>query len=143
VIVELTADATLSFSSAGDKSVCDSAVKNTWNIEAKRAAVAQTTAIVSSAITEATNAQVLWTGYYNITDTELAPLYRPITGACSAEMSYALDALHGALREGLADGVRWVDIDAGVATQKWAGWPHPNAQGQATIAHRIALALNS
>lgn len=143
VIVALTADATLSFSAAGDKKVCDSAVRNTWNIEERRSVVTQTTAAVSSAITEGTNAQVLWTGYYDITDTELAPLYRPITGACSHEMSYALDTLHGALRAGLADAVKWVDIDTGIATQKWAGWPHPSAQGQATIAHRIALALNS
>ena len=143
VIVELTADATLSWSSAGDRDVCESAVKNTWNIEAKRAAVSQTTAAVSEEIVDATNAQVLWTGYYDITDTELAPLYRPITGACSGEMTYALDALHGALRAGLADGVKWVDIDTDIATQQWAGWPHPSLQGQATIAHRIAVALNS
>ena len=143
VIIELTADATFSFTSSGDKNVCDSAVRNTWNIEAKRDIVSQTTAAVSTAITEFTNAQVLWTGYYDITNTELAPLYRPITGACSDEMSYALDELHGALRDGLADAVRWVDIDAGIATQKWAGWPHPSPQGHATIAHRIAIALNS
>ena len=143
VIVALTADATLSFSSSGDRDVCNSAVRNTWNIETKRDAVAETTAAVSAAIVQGTNAQVLWTGYYDITDTELAPLYRPITGSCSEGMSYALDALHGALRTGLADGVKWVDIDTDIATQKWAGWPHPNAQGQASIAHRIAVALNS
>lgn len=143
VIVELTADATFSLSAGGDRDACDSAVRGTWNIESKRSAVSQRTADVSRAITEGTNAQVLWTGYYDITDSELAPLYRPITGACSDEMSYALDSLHGALRSGLADGVRWVDIDAGISTQKWAGWPHPNLQGQATIAHRIAVALNS
>lgn len=143
VIVELTADATFSFTAGGDKDICGSAVRNTWNIETNRAAVTQTTAAVSAAISEGTNAQVLWTGYYDITDTELAPLYRPITGACSAEMVYALDTLHGALRAGLADAVTWVDIDTGIATQMWAGWPHPSAHGQATIAHRIALALNS
>jgi hypothetical protein len=143
VIVELTADATFSFSARGDRDACESAVRNTWNIDTKRSAVTQTTAAVSSAITEGTNAQVLWTSYYDITDTELAPLYRPITGVCSGEMSYALDALHGALRAGLVEGVRWVDIATGIGTQKWAGWPHPNSQGQATIAHRIAIALNS
>jgi hypothetical protein len=143
VIVELTADTTLSLSSGGDRDACDSAVRNTWNIETKRAAVTRRTAAVSKTITEGTNAQVLWTSYYDITDTELAPLYRPITGACSGEMSYALDALHGALRSGLAEGVRWVDIDTGIGTQKWAGWPHPSALGQITIAHRIATALNS
>lgn len=143
VIVELTTDATFSLTAGGDRDVCNSAVRNTWNFESKRSAVSQRTAEVSRAITEGTNAQVLWTGYYDITDSELAPLYRPITGACSAEMSYALDALHGALRDGLAERVRWVDIDTGIATQKWAGWPHPSALGQATIAHRIAVALNS
>ena len=143
VIVELTTDTTFSLSAGGDSDACDSAVRNTWNIESKRSAVSQRTADVSLAITEGTNAQVLWTGYYDITDTELAPLYRPITGACSDEMSYALDSLHGALRAGLADGVRWVDINTGISTQKWAGWPHPSRQGQATIAHRIAVALNS
>jgi hypothetical protein len=143
VIVELIPDATFSFSSGGDRDVCRSAVNDTWNLEANRASVSETTGIVSRAITEATNAQVLWTGYYDITDTELAPLYRPITGACSNEMASALDALHDALRAGLADGVRWVDIDSGISTQKWAGWPHPSPQGQATIAHRIAVALNS
>ncbi|MEN8239725.1 MAG: SGNH/GDSL hydrolase family protein [Actinomycetota bacterium] len=143
VIVELTADATLSLSASGDKDACDSAVTNMWNIESKRTAVSQETDAVSSAITSATNAQVLWTGYYDITDTELAPLYRPITGACSDEMSYALDTLHGALRAGLSEQVKWVDIDTDIATQKWAGWPHPSPQGQATIAHRIALSLNS
>ena len=98
---------------------------------------------MSTAITELTNAQVLWTGYYHITDTELAPFCRPITGACSEEMSYALDELHGALRDGLVDSVRWVHIDTGIATQKWAGWPHPSANRHSTIAHRIAIALNS
>jgi len=143
VIVELTADATFSFTAAGDRDVCDAAVRNVWNIEAKRASVTQTTAVVSSAITQNTNAQVLWTGYYDITDTEFAPLFRPITGACSDGMSYALNTLHSALRAGLADGVRWVDIDGEIATQKWAGWPHPSPQGQATIAHQIDLALDS
>ena len=123
--------------------MCDSAVRNTWNIDAKRDIVSETAAVVSTAITELTNAQVLWTGYYDITDTELAPLYRPITGACSDEMSYALGELHGALRDGLADAVRWVDIDTGIATQKWAGWPHPSPQGHATIAHRIATIADS
>jgi hypothetical protein len=143
VVVELTADATLSFSAAGDRDACDSAVRNTWNIDTRRTAVTETTAAVSEAIIEGTNAQVLWTSYYDITDTELAPLYRPITGACSNEMSYALDALHGALRAGLGEGIHWVDIDTTISTQKWAGWPHPSAIGQATIAHRIAVALNS
>jgi hypothetical protein len=143
VIVELATDATFSLTAGGDRDACNSAVRNTWNIDSKSSAVTQRAADVSSLITEGTNAQVLWTGYYDITDTELAPLYRPITGACSTEMAYALDTLHGALRAGLADGVRWVDIDAGIGTQKWAGWPHPSAQGHATIAHRIAIALNS
>jgi hypothetical protein len=143
VIVALTADATFSVTSAGDKNACASAVNTTWNLDEKRSAVSRTTAAVSGAIIEGTNAQVLWTGYYDITDTELAPLYRPITGVCSDEMSSALDALHGALRAGLADEVRWVDIDTGISTQQWAGWPHPSRQGQATIAHRIAIALNS
>ena len=143
VIVDLTTDTTFSFTSAGDQDVCKSAVMGTWNIDARRAVVSQTTAVVSSAITSGTNAQVLWTGYYDITNTELAPLYRPITGACSDEMSYALDALHGAIRAGLADGVRWVDIDTGIGTQMWAGWPHPSPEGHTAIAHRIALSLNS
>ncbi len=143
VIVELTADSTFSFTSEGDRELCTSAVRNTWNIDAKRAAISQTAAAVSSAITDGTNAQVLWTGYYDITDTEFAPMFRPITGACTADMSYALDTLHGALRAGLGEDVTWVDINIGIGTQKWAGWPHPSRQGQATIAHRIDLALNS
>jgi hypothetical protein len=143
VVVDLTRDTTFSFTSAGDKELCGSALRDDWNIADRRSFVADTTAAVSAAITSGTNAQVFWTGYYDITDTELAPMWRPITGACSDEMSDALETLHGALREGLAEGVTWVDIDASISTQKWAGWPHPDVQGQRTIGHRVALALNS
>ncbi len=143
VIVSLTADATFSLTASGDKHACKSAVTDLWNIELRQPAITEAASIVSTAVVSDTNAQVLWTGYYDITDTEFTPLYRPITGVCSDEMEYALDALHDALRAGLADDVKWVDIDVGVSTQKWAGWPHPDSQGQKTIAHRIVLALNA
>lgn len=143
VVVDLTRDATFSLTSSGDKSVCGSALRNNWNIESRRSFVTDATESVSAAITNATNAKVLWTGYYDITDTEFAPLWRPITGACSGEMATALESLHTAIRSGLAERVAWVDIDRGISTQKWAGWPHPDNAGQATIGHALAEALDS
>ena len=143
VVVDLTKDATFSLTSAGDKNLCGSALRDHWNIDERHDFVADATASVSTAITSETNAQVFWTGYYDITDTQLAPLWRPITGSCSEEMAHALDTLHGALREGLAEDVTWVDIDVSISTQQWAGWPHPDTEGQRTIGHKIAVALNS
>jgi hypothetical protein len=56
-------------------------------------------------------------------------------------MAEATDELHSALRAGLTSDVTWVAIDGDVATQSWAGWPHPSAQGHATIGLTIAEAI--
>ncbi len=56
-------------------------------------------------------------------------------------MAEAIDGLHSALQAGLSSDITWVAIDDDIATQSWAGWPHPNAQGHVTIGRAIAKAV--
>ena len=143
VIVGLTKDTTFSFSSGGDREVCDLAVRDKWNIDAKRDYISRRTAEVTQAIGERTNARIYWTGYYDVTNTELAPRWKPIGTPCQDDMDYALNELHAAIRAGLSDDVTWVDIDRSIATQKWAGWPHPNPNGHAAIAAAVTQAFGA
>jgi hypothetical protein len=141
VIVDLTKDTALSFSAGGDREACDLALHEKWNIGDRSAAITRQTKSTVEALTADTNADIVWTGYHNITGTELAPLWAPIGSECASEMAEATDKLHSALRAGLTRDVTWVAIDGDVATQSWAGWPHPSAQGHVTIGRTIADAV--
>ena len=143
VVVDLTRETTFSFSRGGDQEACRVAVRDRWDIAERRGYITRRTAETSNALMTGTNARIYWTGYYDITGTELAPLWIPVGDPCAEQMGYALDQLHGALRDGLADGVTWVDIDRSVTTQKWAGWPHPNPEGHRTIGLTVAAAIES
>jgi hypothetical protein len=138
VIVGLTKDTALSFSSAGDREACDLALHQKWNIGDRSAAITKHTRLTVEALITQTNANIVWTGYHDITGTELAPFWVPIGDECADEMAEATIELHSALRAGLSSDVTWVAIDEDVATQSWAGWPHPSAQGHATIGRTIA-----
>jgi hypothetical protein len=142
VIVELTKDTAFSFTKAGDRDACDLALHDKWNIDARAASITQETQAAVAALSHQTNADVFWTGYYDITGAELAPFWAPIGDECQAEMSEAIGDLHSAVRAGLTSDVTWVEIDEVVATQTWAGWPHPSATGHATIGHAVAEAIN-
>ena len=141
VIVDLTKDTALSFSSGGDREACDLALHEKWNIGDRSDSITRQTRSTVDALTADTNANIVWTGYHNITGTELAPLWAPIGSECEGEMAEATDELHSALRAGLTSDVTWVAIDGDVATQSWAGWPHPSAQGHTTIGRTIAEAV--
>ena len=141
VVVDLTRDTTFSFTQRGDQDACRTAVRDRWNIAERRSYITQRVREASQALTAQTNARVYWTGYYDITGTELAPLWVPVGDSCADQMEYALDQLHGALRDGLAPEVTWIDIDRGISTQKWAGWPHPNPEGHRTIGTIVAAAI--
>jgi hypothetical protein len=141
VIVDLTKDTAFSFTEAGDRAACDLALHDKWNIGARSASITQDTRSAVDALTAQTNAQLFWTGYYDITGTELAPFWTPIGNECRVEMEEAIEGLHSALQAGLSSDVTWVEIDDGVATQSWAGWPHPSAQGHVTIGRAVAEAV--
>jgi hypothetical protein len=138
VIVELTRRTAFSLTENGDQMACDRALHTSWNIEARHDSIVTGTAILTESLIENTNARVFWTGYYSFTDTELAPRWIPIGSECRAEMDQAMLALHTAIRAGLDDNITWVAIDMGIATQYWAGWPHPSAEGHDTIGGAIA-----
>ena len=141
VIVDLTKDTAFSFTEAGDRAACDLALHDKWNIGSRSASITQNTRSAVDALSARTNAQLFWTGYYDITGTELAPFWTPIGNECRAEMAEAIEGLHSALQAGLSNDVTWVEIDDDVATQLWAGWPHPNAQGHVTIGRAVAEAV--
>jgi hypothetical protein len=141
VIVGLTKDTALSFSAGGDRAACDLALHEKWNIGEKSDSITTYTRSTVEALTSQTNADIVWTGYHSITGTELAPFWAPIGDECASEMAEATDELHSALQAGLTSDVTWVAIDGDVATQSWAGWPHPSAQGHATIGLTIAEAI--
>jgi hypothetical protein len=141
VIVDLTKDTAFSFTEAGDRAACDLALHDKWNIGARSASITQNTRSTVDALSTSTNAQLFWTGYYDITGTELAPFWTPIGNECQAEMAEAIEGLHSALQAGLSSDVTWVEIDDDVATQLWAGWPHPNEQGHITIGRAVAEAV--
>jgi hypothetical protein len=141
VVLGLTKDTAFSFTRRGDQQACDLALQRKWNIDDRASSIEAGTRKIVNLLTATTNASVLWTGYYDITSTELAPLWAPIGDECSSEMSEAMGVLHGALRAGLTPDITWVDIDGDVATQSWAGWPHPNAAGHDEIAGSVLEAL--
>ncbi|MEE8485218.1 MAG: SGNH/GDSL hydrolase family protein [Acidimicrobiia bacterium] len=138
VVVALTVDTAVSVIRRGDRAACESAVMRTWNVADRSRHITERTAEVVDALTTTTNGRIFWTSYYDITRTELAPLWQPIRGSCSNEMGYALDELHSAQRAGLSEDVTWIDIDKDIATQFWAGWPHPNSEGHATIGRVVS-----
>jgi hypothetical protein len=142
VVVDLTKDTALSFTAGGDRAACDLALRDKWNISSRAASITEHTKATIAALSLGTNADLYWTGYYDITGTELAPFWAPIGDECAGEMSEAIGDLHAAVRAGLTDDVTWVDIDNDVATQSWAGWPHPNVEGHTMIGRTVAQAIN-
>lgn len=141
VIVDLTKDTAFSFTESGDRAACGVALHDKWNIGARSTSITQDTRLAVRALSTQTNAHLFWTGYYDITGTELAPFWTPIGNECREEMSEAIEDLHSALQAGLSRDVTWVEIDDDVTTQSWAGWPHPNAQGHITIGRAVAEAV--
>lgn len=138
VVVGLTRDTAFSFTEAGDRAACDLAVSEKWNIRRKRGAITNSTREITRTLLDTTNARVIWTSYYDITGSQIAPQWTPVGSECSQYMAEALAELHGALQSGLDPRADWVDIDWNVATQTWAGWPHPNAAGQQSIGLIVA-----
>lgn len=141
VIVGLTRDTAISVTRDGDRRACDVALSDRWNIDRRAPIIEAGTRETAQLLTSTTNASVFWTGYYDVTGTRLAPLWAPIGGECSNEMSEALGSLHGALRAGLTSEITWVDIDRDIATQSWAGWPHPNSSGHRAIGALVIAAI--
>jgi len=141
VVVGLTKDTAISITRAGDQRACDLALHDKWNIGARTSAIESNTRGTVDVLASETNADLFWTGYYDITGSLLAPLWAPVGDECSAEMAQAMGDLHASLRSGLTDEVTWVDIDRDVSTQSWAGWPHPNAAGHDAIGSLIGTAV--
>jgi hypothetical protein len=141
VVVGLTKDTAISITRAGDQKACDLALRNKWNIDDRTSAIQSNTRRTVDGLASGTNADLFWTGYYDITGSLLAPLWAPVGDECSAEMAEAMGALHASLRSGLTSDVTWVDIDNDVSTQSWAGWPHPNAAGHEAIGSLIGTAV--
>ncbi len=141
VVVGLTKDTAISITRAGDQRACDLALHDKWNIGARTSAIESNTRGTVDVLASETNADLFWTGYYDITGSLLAPLWAPVGDECSAEMAQAMGDLHASLRSGLTDEVTWVDIDREVSTQSWAGWPHPNAAGHDAIGSLIGTAV--
>ncbi len=143
VIVDLTKDTALSITKDGDRKACDLALHETWNIEETGPSIARNTRTIVRTVREETNASVYWTGYHDIVGTRLAPGWSPIGPECTEELGEALDNLHSSIRAGLGPEATWIDIEGAITTQDWAGWPHPNAAGHATIGRMIAGAIAS
>ena len=141
VVVGLTKDTAISITRSGDQKACDLALHDKWNIDDRTSTIESNTRRAVDELASATNADLFWTGYYDITGSQLAPLWAPIGDECSDEMAEAMSALHAALRSGLTDEVTWVDIDRDVSTQSWAGWPHPSAEGHDAIGSLVANAV--
>ncbi len=142
VVKELTKDTAFSLTDSGDKLVCEEAVTERWDLEARRDEITARTSDVIEAIETRTNASVFWTGYFAIDGSLIAPGWSPIGSECADEMSYALGELHAAIQAGLDRNVTWVDIDdVPVSTQTWAGWPHPNPEGHRAIGLAVAEAI--
>lgn len=141
VIVDLTRDTAFSLTRRGDQRACDLALHSNWNLEARRASITRDISSIAGSLGRSTNARVFWTGYYDITGAELAPRWSPIGSECEGDLDRAMGELHTAIRAGLGGDITWVDIDGDIATQTWAGWPHPNAEGHETIGSMIATAI--
>jgi GDSL-like Lipase/Acylhydrolase len=142
VIIDLTRQTAFSLTDAGDKQKCVEAVTGKWNLASKRDGITGMTSDIVTALEDSTNAKIFWTSYFAIDGTRFAPGWTPIGHECADEMTTALSELHGSIRDGLDDEVTWVDIEhAGVTTQMWAGWPHPNPNGHAVIGNEVAAAI--
>ena len=141
VVVGLTKDTAMSITRAGDQKACDLALRDKWNIDDRTSTIESNTRRTVDELASGTNADLFWTGYYDITGSLLAPLWAPVGDECNAEMAEAMGALHASLRSGLTSEVTWVDIDNDVSTQSWAGWPHPNAAGHEAIGSLIGTAV--
>jgi hypothetical protein len=142
IIVDLTRDTALSPTESGDRRACELALRDNWNIGTRREAITRDTRIIADGLGARTNARVFWSGYHNITGTELAPMWTPLGSECEGELDQAMHILHNAIRAGLDDSITWVAIDRDIATQSWAGWPHPNAEGHEVIGSLIAAAID-
>ncbi|GMQ93264.1 MAG: hypothetical protein BMS9Abin12_0741 [Acidimicrobiia bacterium] len=141
VIVDLTRDTALSLTASGDRRACDLALRDNWNIDARSDSITRDTRRIVESLGRSTNARVFWTGYYDIAGTELAPMWTPVGSECERELDQAMRDLHIAIRTGLDDNITWVDIDRDIATQSWAGWPHPDRNGHVTIGRAIVRAI--
>ncbi len=142
VVKELTKDTLFSFTNAGDKLACEVAVTDRWDLVDRQAEITASTSAIIEAIERRTNAAVYWASYFAIDGSTIAPGWSPIGPECADEMAYALGELHDAIRAGLGVGVRWIDVaDQHVATQQWAGWPHPSREGHEAIGRAVAAAI--
>ena len=144
VVTELTRNTTLSFTESGDQAACRTAVNEKWNIDRTATSISQHANRIVTDLANTTNASIYWTSYYTITGSRFAPAWSPVGAECAAEMELAMALLHGALLSGIGDGATWVDLsDTNVGIQKWAGWPHPNPEGHASIGETVAEAITS
>jgi hypothetical protein len=85
---------------------------------------------------------VFWTSHFSVDGSTIAPGWSPIGPECADEMDGALGELHGAIQAGLDRNVTWIDVeDVFVATQMWAGWPHPNPGGHRAIGPKMGEAI--
>jgi len=142
VIVDLTRDTALSLTASGDRRACNLALRDNWDIQARRESITQDVRTISESLVAGTNARVFWTGYYDITGTELAPMWTPVGSECEGELDQAMQNLHSAILAGLGDRITWVDIDRDITTQSWAGWPHPDRNGHVEIGRAIVRAIH-
>ncbi len=141
-VKELTKDTVFSLTDSGDRLVCEEAVTERWDLEARRADITARTAEVVEEMRTLTNASVFWTSYFSIDGSTIAPGWAPIGPECADEMGYALGELHTAIRAGLNRDVTWVDVaDMHISTQMWAGWPHPSLEGHRAIGLAVAEAI--
>lgn len=142
VVKELTKDTVFSWTRAGDKLACQEAIAEGWDLSDRRDEITTGASEIVESIATRANASVYWASYFPIDGTTIAPGWSPIGPECADEMDYALDELHGAIQAGLSSAVTWVDVgDLQVATQMWAGWPHPNPEGHQTIGLAVAKAI--
>ncbi len=142
VVVGLTKNTTFSFTGAGDKKACQTALSETWNLPSQAGAITSEARRITETLTAETNADLYWTSYFTITGSRLVPGWTPIGVACDDEMATAMSLLDEALQEGLTDSVVWIDIDQGsIPLQTWGGWPHPNQEGQTMIGRTVASAI--
>lgn len=142
VVKELTKDTAFSFTKSGDRAACEVAMTEHWDLDGKRTDITSTTSSIVEALDARSNASVVWTSYFAIDGSTIAPGWAPIGPECADEMADALAALHGAIQSGLDEDVTWVDVtDLDVATQMWAGWPHPNREGHEAIGLAVASAI--
>jgi hypothetical protein len=142
VVIDLTRQTAFSFTDAGDKKKCEEAVTEKWNLPDKAGFITSATRDIVTNLEDRTNAKLYWTSYFAIDGTRFAPGWTPIGHECAPEMGYALGELHASIQAGLDDDVTWVDVEhAGVTTQMWAGWPHPNPEGQTVIGLAVAESI--